>query len=164
MIDWSAEYLQENTVSLSGPDPLMSAEDTVILRGPLLAPPGLTGRLRGGESVLVADHGDGEQLWAEQYLTDVPSLAEPLTASQQTGQSPVPSILFVGTVCECSTGIKHLDLDWTEEFSQFTKTGFRPEDENAEIYRQEFWKKLENEWIVSKFYNYFYNLIYLNER
>ena len=72
--------------------------------------------------------------------------------------------IFVGTVCECSTGIKHLDLDWTEEFSQFTKTGFRPEDENAEIYRQEFWKKLENEWIVSKFYNYFYNLIYLNER
>jgi len=38
-------------------------------------------------------------------------------------------------------------LDWSEEFSHFTKTGFRPEDENADIYRQEFWKKLENEWI-----------------
>ena len=92
MIDWSAEYLQQNTASLSGPDPLTLSEDTLSLRGPLL-PREDTVRLRGGEPGLAG--GGGDQLWAEQYLTDVPSLSDsaldsqPLTASQQIGQSSV---------------------------------------------------------------------------
>ena len=89
MIDWSAEYLQHNTAALSGPDPLLLAEDTLSLRGPLLLPPENTGALRGGDPVQAGEGGD--QLWAEQYLTDVPSLSDsqPLTASQQIGQSSV---------------------------------------------------------------------------
>ena len=91
VIDWSADYLQENTATLSGPDPLLAAEDTFSLRGPLLLAPEHTVHLRGGEPLLAGDGGD--QLWAEQYLTDVPALSvsesEPLTASQQIGQSPL---------------------------------------------------------------------------
>ena len=87
VIDWSGEYLQENTASLSGPDPLLLAEDTFSLRGPL-HPLEATLGLRGGEAGLAG--GGGEELWAEQYLSDVPSLplsvSEPLTASQQIGQ------------------------------------------------------------------------------
>ena len=90
VIDWSAEYLQENTASLSGPDPLLLADHTLSLRGPLL-PPENPVALRAGDPVLDGD--DGDQLWAEQYLTDVPALSvsdsEPLTASQQIGQSPL---------------------------------------------------------------------------
>ena len=92
VIDWSAEYLQENTASLSGPDPLMLADQTLSLRGPLLLPEN-TVALRGGDPLLAG--GDDDQLWAEQYLTDVPSLSDsvtdsqPLTASQQIGQSSV---------------------------------------------------------------------------
>ena len=94
VIDWSADYLQENTATLSGPDPLMLADQTLSLRGPLL-PPEDTVALRGGEGDPVLAGGDGDQLWAEQYLTDVPSLSDsaldsqPLTASQQIGQSSV---------------------------------------------------------------------------
>ena len=91
VIDWSGEYLQENTASLSGPDPLLLAEDTLSLRGPLL-PLEAPLALRGGEAGLAG--GGGEQLWAEQYLTDVPSLpvsaSEPLRASQQIGQLSPP--------------------------------------------------------------------------
>ena len=90
MVDWSAEYLQQNTASLSGPDPLTLSEDTLSLRGPLL-PREDTVRLTAGEPGLAG--GGGDQLWAEQYLTDVPSLSvsdsQPLSDSQQTGQSPV---------------------------------------------------------------------------
>ena len=60
---------------------------------------------------------------------------------------------FVGwSDCECSTGIKHLDSDWTEQLSELSRNGFHPEEENSEIYRQEFWKTLENEWLVSELY------------
>ena len=89
VIDWSADYLQENTATLSGPDLFLAGEETFSLRGPLLLAPEHAVHLRGGEPLLADDGGD--PLWAEQYLTDVPALSvsdsEPLTASQQIGQS-----------------------------------------------------------------------------
>ena len=50
VIDWSKEFLEESTTSWAGPDPLHSL--------PV----------------------EGEQLWAEQYLTDVPTLLQPVSS------------------------------------------------------------------------------------
>ena len=50
MIDWSKDFLEENTARLSGPDPLHTIQAE-----------------------------EGEALWAEQYLTDLPTLLHPVT-------------------------------------------------------------------------------------
>ena len=139
VIDWSRDFLAEH--SLGGPDPVMAQH------------------LSSGTSL-----GQDEVLWAEQYLDDVPTLQnstsngpsldpqefqefiasvgkERSSAAVIQGENDCSTINFI----ECEYDNFHLDNAWAEEFSQFTETDVA-NVEKTETYKQEFWKKLEDEW------------------
>ena len=44
--------------------------------------------------------------------------------------------------CECDYNDGDLDKAWADDFSQFTET----QAQNSSTYKQDFWKKLEDEW------------------
>ena len=139
VIDWSRDFLAEH--SLGGPDPVMAQH------------------LSSGTSL-----GQDEVLWAEQYLDDVPTLQN--STSNGPSLDPQEFQEFIASVgkerssagviqgenncsitnlIECECDDFHLDNAWAEEFSQFTETDVA-NVEKTETYKQEFWKKLEDEW------------------
>ena len=106
-----------------------------------------------------------DQLWAEQYLEDVPVLE-----SQAPSLDPAEFQEFIASVgrdqsvsenvtvgngetieCECDNNECGLvesaekSDEWVEEFSQFTQSDTN-NLEKSESFKQEFWRKLEEEW------------------
>ena len=139
VIDWSRDFLAEH--SLGSPDPVMAQH------------------LSSGSSL-----GQDEVLWAEQYLDDVPILQN--STSNGPSLDPQEFQEFIASVgkerssagviqgenncsimnlIECECDDFHLDNAWAEEFSHFTETDVA-NVEKTETYKQEFWKKLEDEW------------------
>jgi len=119
VIDWSRDFLAEH--SLGGPDPVMAQH------------------LSSGTSL-----GQDEVLWAEQYLDDVPTLQN--STSNGPSLDPQEFQEFIASVGkERSSAAVIQDNAWAEEFSQFTETDVA-NVEKTETYKQEFWKKLEDEW------------------
>eukprot|EP00092_Neocalanus_flemingeri_P027148 GFUD01029441.1.p1 GENE.GFUD01029441.1~~GFUD01029441.1.p1 ORF type:complete len:586 (+),score=146.75 GFUD01029441.1:262-2019(+) len=127
VIDWSRDYLKEN--SLGGPDPLHHSEGF-------------------GRSQNTAPK------WAEEYLTDIPvidqnvaTLGDAPTLDPQEFEDFIAS---VGKEAESKTGLASsatLDSAWAEEFAQFTNADMNNHvDSNNESYKQDFWRKLEDEW------------------
>jgi len=127
VIDWSREYLKEN--SLGGPDPLNHSEGFV--RNQNAAPK-----------------------WAEEYLTDLPvidqniaTLGDVPTLDPQEFEDFIAS---VGKEAKSKTGVASsatLDSAWAEEFAEFTNADLSSHvDSKNETYKQDFWRKLEDEW------------------
>ena len=107
-----------------------------------------------------------DQLWAEQYLEDVPVLEsqapsldpaefQEFIASVGREQQSVSENVTVGNgetiECECDNNECGLvesaekSDEWVEEFSQFTQSDTN-NLEKSESFKQEFWRKLEEEW------------------
>jgi len=126
VIDWSREYLKEN--SLGGPDPLHHSEG--FMRDVSVAP-----------------------MWAEEYLIDIPVIGNISTLEEAPTIDPKEFedfIASVGKEAESKTGVASsatLDSAWAEEFAEFTNSDLNNHvDSNNETYKQDFWRKLEDEW------------------
>ena len=125
VIDWSREYLAHEGLAYVGPDPL---EHAVV---------------------------DRQVKWAADYLDDnLPVIDDQITVDKNEVDQFIKNVGKQRDQISSGHLTQSAATNWAEEFVEFaTDDKSKYVVNNNETYKQDFWKKLEDEWKVILFQN-----------